>query len=97
VLIDNTPPVLKVLVLRGRRLVAQVVDGVGPIARVEFAVDGRLEWYPLAPIDGVFDSADESVEVDVTSLVGPALGPHVVAVRAYDAAGNSVVREIDIP
>jgi hypothetical protein len=97
VLVDNTPPVLKVLALRGRRLFAQVIDGVGPIARVEFAVDGRLEWRPLAPLDGIFDSADESVEADVGALVGPTLGPHVIAVRAYDAAGNFVVGELEVP
>ena len=97
VLVDNTPPVFKALAVRGRKLGAEVVDGVGPIARVEYAVDGRLEWRPLAPVDGVFDSADESVEADVIGLVGTSPGPHVLAVRAYDAAGNSVVRELEVP
>jgi hypothetical protein len=97
VLVDNTPPVIKTLALQGRRLRAQVADGLGPIARVEVAIDGRTEWRPLAPADGIFDTADETLDVDVASLLPAGGGPHIVAVRAYDAAGNSVVREVEAP
>jgi hypothetical protein len=69
---------------------------VGPIARVEVAVDGRVEWHPLAPADGIFDSADETVDSDLTPLLG-AVGPHLVAIRAFDAAGNAVVRDLQAP
>lgn len=93
VLVDNTPPVFSAIALGARKLKLRVVDVVGPIARVEVAVDGRLEWRPIAPVDGVYDSADESFDADVSSIV-PA-GSHVVAVRAFDSAGNSVVREVD--
>jgi hypothetical protein len=93
VTIDNTPPVFRALGLTGRRLRARVTDGVGPIVRVEVAIDGRLEWRPLAPADGVFDSADEEVDSDVTSLVPP--GSHIVAVRAFDEAGNAVTQEVE--
>jgi hypothetical protein len=58
VLVDNTPPVFKTIAMQGRRLRAEVIDGVGPISRVEVAIDGRLEWHPLNPVDGVFDTAD---------------------------------------
>jgi len=97
VLVDNTPPVIKTLTVQGHRLRAEVVDGLGPIARVEVAVDGRTEWRPLAPTDGIFDTADETVDSDITALLPPTPGPHVVAVRAYDAAGNFVVRETESP
>jgi hypothetical protein len=70
-----------------------VADGLGPISRVEIAVDGRLEWRPVAPADGIFDTADEMIDSDIALLLPP--GPHVVAVRAFDAAGNSVVRDIE--
>jgi hypothetical protein len=93
VLIDNTPPVFRTLGMTGRRLNAHVVDGVGPLVRVELAVDGKLEWHPLPPSDGVFDTADEQVSTDVSALV-PA-GSHIVAVRAFDAGGNAVVQEIE--
>lgn len=93
VLVDNTPPVFAALNLAGRRLTARVVDGVGPVARLEVSIDGRDEWRPLAPQDGVFDSATESFDADVSAIVPP--GSHIVAVRAFDAAGNSVVKDVE--
>jgi hypothetical protein len=95
--VDNTPPVFKTLAVNGRRLRAEVIDGIGPIARVEVAVDGRVEWRPVLPVDGIFDTADETVDADITPLVPSGPGPHVVAVRAFDAAGNAVVREVETP
>jgi len=83
--------------MQGRRLRAEVVDGLGPIARVEVAIDGRLDWRPLAAADGIFDTADEAIDADISLLLPPGPGPHVVAVRAYDAAGNFAVREIETP
>ena len=97
VLVDNTPPVFKAIAMQGRRLRAEVVDGLGPIARVEVAIDGRLEWRPVGAADGIFDTSDETVDADITPLLPQGPGPHIVAVRAYDAAGNFVVREIEAP
>jgi hypothetical protein len=93
VLVDNTPPVLTGVALAGRRLKARAVDGVGPIARFEVAIDGKTDWRPLAPADGLYDSADEGLDADVSAVVPP--GSHIVALRAFDAAGNSVVHEVE--
>ena len=93
VVVDNTPPRIETLTLAGRRLRVRAVDGTSPIARVEIAVDGKPEWRPLAPADGVFDTIDESIDADVSALVPP--GSHIVVVRAYDAAGNAVSRDIE--
>jgi hypothetical protein len=90
--VDNTPPTIT-LAIQGRRLKAHAVDGVSPIARIEVAVDGKNEWRPLGAADGMFDSPDESVDADVSSIVPP--GSHLVTVRAYDLAGNQVTREVD--
>ena len=92
VLVDNTPPVFRGLALKGRRLSGHVVDGLGPVVRVEVSVDGRGDWHPLAPEDGIFDAADEALNADVHALVPP--GSHIVSVRAFDAAGNSVVTDL---
>lgn len=93
VLVDNTPPRIDRLDLAGRKLRVRVIDGTSPITRVELAVDGKLEWKPLAPADGVFDTVDEAVDADVSTLVPP--GSHVVMVRAYDTAGNAVTRDVE--
>jgi hypothetical protein len=97
VIVDNTPPVFKSIAMNGHRLRAEVTDGVGPVARVEVAVDGRTDWRPLSPVDGLFDTADETIDADITPLLPVGPGPHLVAVRAFDAAGNSTVRDVETP
>ena len=94
IVVDNTPPVFRTLTAQGRHLRADIVDGVGPIARVDFALDGRTEWRPLLPKDGVFDEPSEQIDVDLGPLLTP--GSHLVAVRAFDRAGNFVVRDIEL-
>ncbi|MGD0677936.1 MAG: hypothetical protein ABSC94_21185 [Polyangiaceae bacterium] len=95
VLVDNTPPVFRVIAIRGRTLHAEIVDGLGPITRVDVSVDGRIEWRPIVPVDGIFDTAEETIDTDVTPFLGVEDGPRIVAVRAFDAAGNFVVREVE--
>jgi hypothetical protein len=93
VLVDNTPPVFRTLTLQGRKLSGEVVDGLGPIARIEVSVAGTDEWRPIFPSDGIFDEAAEAFSADVSSIVPP--GAHIVAVRAYDSAGNGVTRDVE--
>ena len=93
VLVDNTPPVFKSLGIAGRRLTGEIVDGLGPISRIEVAIAGSDEWRPLFPSDGVFDEAAEPFDANLGSVV-PA-GSHILAVRAYDSAGNAVTRDIE--
>jgi hypothetical protein len=93
VLVDNTPPVFKSLGIAGRRLTGEIIDGLGPISRIEVAIAGTDEWRPLFPSDGVFDEAAEPFDANLGSVV-PA-GSHILAVRAYDSAGNAVTRDIE--
>jgi outer membrane protein assembly factor BamB len=93
VLVDNTPPRIDGLSITGRRLKGRIIDGTSPIARVEVAVDGKIEWRPVTATDGIFDTLDEAIDADVSALVPP--GSHIVMVRAYDAAGNAVTRDVE--
>ena len=94
VLVDNTAPVFRNLAAQGRHVRGDAVDGVGPIARIDAAVDGRNEWHPFLPADGVFDEPVEAFDLDVSSFAGP--GNHLVAVRVFDQAGNFVVRSVEL-
>jgi hypothetical protein len=89
VLVDNTPPRVERLRAAGRKVQATVVDGVGPIQRVEVSLGGKDDWVPFFPVDGIFDEAQEDMDIDVSSI-SPA-GPALLAVRAFDEAGNAVV------
>ncbi|MCB9595248.1 MAG: hypothetical protein H6719_21195 [Sandaracinaceae bacterium] len=82
--IDNHAPRVEQLRFAGTRLSGRAVDGLGPIARLEYAVDGG-DWVAFFPADDLFDTATESFEVDLSAV---AAGEHVVAVRASDASGN---------
>ena len=95
VLVDNTPPVFRQLTVGGQRIRGSVVDGVGPIARIEVSVDPNPSlWIPFFPTDGIFDDPTENFDLDVSSLLGG--GSRLVAVKASDAAGNSVVRTVEV-
>jgi sugar lactone lactonase YvrE len=91
-LIDNHPPRIEQLRAQGTRITGRAIDGLGPIAKLEHAIDGR-EWRMFYPADDLFDTAEERFDVDVGPLER---GPHVVAVRATDAGGNTVSEEVQI-
>lgn len=91
--IDNTPPVIEELAIRGKNLVARIVDGTSAIVRVEMAVDGRTDFRPVPAQDGIFDSPKESIQFDLASVVPK--GSHIITLRAIDAAGNMTLREVE--
>ena len=45
------------------------------------------------PKDGIFDTATESFDADVSAII-PA-GSRLLGVRAWDNAGNSVLKELE--
>jgi outer membrane protein assembly factor BamB len=90
--IDNHAPRIEDLRTAGARVTGRAVDALGPIARLERAVDGG-EWVAIFPVDDLFDTAEERFEIDLSSL--PA-GPHIVSVRATDASGNVVSAETQL-
>jgi hypothetical protein len=94
VLVDNTPPVIDALAVNGRVVSGVVVDGIGPITRIELAPAGTEEWVPFFPKDGVFDESREAFTADVTPFAPS--GRVLISIRAYDAAGNFVVRSVTV-
>lgn len=95
ILVDNTPPVVQQLTVANRRIRGTAVDGVGPIARIEVAVDPNPNlWFPFFPTDGIFDERREAFDIDVSSLLAGGTG--LVAIRISDAAGNRVVRTVEV-
>lgn len=94
--IDNTPPVVTrfeatpepgVVVLSGA-----AEDGQTLLTRLEVALDDG-EWRLVSPDGGLADAAKLSFTARIPDVVA---GPHSVAVRAVDLAGNTVVRSTPV-
>jgi hypothetical protein len=92
--VDNTPPVIGGLRLAGGKVGGSVRDATSSVVRVDFSVDGRLEWRPAVATDGIFDSDAEGFEADLRGL---AAGSHVIAIRAVDALGNVAIADLESP
>jgi len=90
--VDNHPPRINELSVRKGRVRGRVVDSLGPIARIQMAVDAG-PWRDVFPADSLLDTADERFEAQLDS---PPQGSRIVAVRAFDAAGNQANREITV-
>lgn len=96
ILVDNTPPEVRELRAAGTHVTGVARDALGPILRLEVAIDGG-EWRLVFPSDDLFDTREERFDVEIPLLstaTALAPGPHLVAVRAFDAAGNSASSEL---
>ena len=85
VLIDNTPPLVRVQSSSRTEISFDASDSASPIRRAEWSMDGGI-WTPLAPVDGVLDSPLEQFRLRLEALTP---GEHVILLRAADAAGNA--------
>jgi hypothetical protein len=94
VLIDNTPPVVKLSAphrSEGRLEVdADVVDQTSPLRRCEYSLDAG-PWTPVEAADGVTDSPHEQFHIVVDKLLP---GEHLLVVRAYDTANNAGLAKV---
>jgi hypothetical protein len=93
--VDNTPPV--VLELRFEddartQVTARVRDASSPIADVAVRTQ-QGEWEALSPVDGVLDSSEEQVH-GPRPQARSAADSDWIWLRAVDAAGNVVLREL---
>ncbi|MET0384772.1 MAG: hypothetical protein ABW321_02375 [Polyangiales bacterium] len=91
-LVDNRPPELPNLRVSGPRIEGSARDEQGPIGKLEYNVDG-LEWRLARVQDDLLDTREEAFSIPLNELPK---GRHIVAVRATDARGNAVTRDLDI-
>lgn len=88
VLIDNTPPVVRVITAKreGRNALIEfeATDAASALRRCEYSVDAG-PWMAATSIDGVIDSPHEQFRLDIPFPSGE----HVITLRALDSGGNA--------
>jgi hypothetical protein len=86
--IDNTPPEVQLLKLTATGSNAEVQfvveDSTSPLRGAETSLDGK-GWQDVFSDDGIVDSRKETFTVKLSHLDA---GEHILALRAYDTAGN---------
>jgi len=93
VLIDNTPPGIRVQPVNrtsaGADVTFEAQDAASPIRRAEFSLDAG-PWTPVAPVDGILDSQSESfrLHIDVPS------GEHLLVIRVADSGSNTGLAKV---
>lgn len=90
-LVDNRKPDVVGLKVRHPWATGLARDSYGPLTKIEYAIDGG-SWRLVEPIDGIYDSPAESFRIVLSAQLPR--GPHVLAVKVSDAAGNVGVRQV---
>jgi hypothetical protein len=88
-LIDNTPPVVRVLKQERTAAAAEVrfevADAASVLRRAEYSLDAG-PWTPVYSEDGIVDSRLETFLIRLDPLQP---GEHVIVLRAYDMGNNA--------
>lgn len=88
-LIDNTPPVVRVLKQERTAAAAEVrfevADAASVLRRAEYSLDAG-PWTPVYSEDGIVDSRLETFLIRLDRLQP---GEHVIVLRAYDMGNNA--------
>ena len=94
--IDNTPPRVTALEAAARASGVEISgaaeDGEGWLQRLDLAIDDGA-WHSLSPEGGLSDAPHLTFRNVLKDL---APGPHLLSVRAVDAAGNSATRAVRV-
>jgi hypothetical protein len=94
VLIDNTPPVIRIQSSKRTGAAADInfdaQDSASAIRRAEYALDAG-PWTPVAPVDGILDSQSESFRLHIDAV--PA-GEHLLVIRVVDSGGNTGLAKV---
>ncbi|MHC4264934.1 MAG: flagellar hook assembly protein FlgD [Planctomycetota bacterium] len=95
--VDNTGPVIesreKAQVAAKTILKLKTTDEFSAIEKVEYTVDSNADWKSTVPVDLVFDTMEEDVDIVIEELQA---GEHVIAVKAVDVVGNTTYRSFEI-
>jgi outer membrane protein assembly factor BamB len=83
--VDNQRPTIGGLQVTYPRATAKASDAMSAIAEVAFAVDDG-PWLIGGTTDGLFDSSEESLRMELPRDLGS--GIHTLSVRVADEAGN---------
>jgi hypothetical protein len=96
VLIDNTPPVIRIQSSKRTGATADInfeaQDSASALRRAEYAVDAG-PWTPVAPADGILDSQSEAFRLHIDSV--PA-GEHLLVIRVVDSGGNTGLAKLHL-
>lgn len=84
-LVDHESPKVVLQQAKGDTVKVVLTDRLTRLVKASYALDGG-EWVPIFPIDGLFDSREETLEIRLPRLEP---GAHVLMVRTTDAAGNT--------
>jgi len=94
ILIDNTPPVVRILSSSrngaGADIGIEAADSASVLKRAEWSLDAGL-WTPMAPTDGILDSQTEQFRLHIAN-VPP--GEHVVVIRVADSGNNTGLAKV---
>jgi hypothetical protein len=94
--VDNTPPLIKDLVVKPEGMKATATgtaSDASRIATIQYSVDSQDEWTAVLPIDGIFDSNKEDFSFQSKDLKP---GPHRIAVKVEDIYGNVAYGTVNI-
>jgi hypothetical protein len=94
VLIDHTPPTVRLLAVEGRAIVRfEAGDEASMLQSAEYSLNAGA-WVPVYADDGIVDSRRESFTIRLPDL--PA-GEHLLTLRVRDHAGNAGLGKALIP
>jgi len=97
VIVDNTPPIIKNLsVLQPDPniiVTLTVTDELSTVAKLDYTIDSRTDYQGTLPDDRVYDTTEENFEIHIENLKP---GPHIIALRCTDAAGNTIYKTIPV-
>ena len=83
--IDNSRPRIEQLAITYPRASARATDATSTIAEMAFSVDDG-PWQLGTTADGLFDEQSEQLRIEIPA--GLTRGPHTLAIRVADSAGN---------